>query len=104
MAMNPRTELLTDEQTPGDLWRAYRDWFLVAAMLVGWGITYGELTTRLSNDEARIATQQTYLSQSVATRNDESQSRAELETRLGMMQTTLNTIQGEIFTMQEKGK
>jgi hypothetical protein len=90
------------EKSAAEIWRSYRDWFLVAAMLVGWGVIYGQLTTRLANDEAQIAAQRAYIAESLVPRSEQRTSDADLQERLKTMQQSLDQIQNEIFEMQQK--
>ena len=90
------------DKSVADFWRSYRDWFLIAAWLLGLGVTYGQLTTRLTNDEAQIAAQRTYISESLVPRNEATLSNTELQDRLKSMQQSLDQIQSEIFQMQQK--
>ena len=93
---------VTRQKSLADVWSSYRDWFLVLTMLVGWGAIYGQLTTRVADDEARISAMQAYITQQLVPRHEHDATNVELQARLSSMQATLNSIQTEIFQIEEE--
>lgn len=87
---------------PKSFWDKYRDWFFAAAVLLGWGINYGALTTRLQNDEAQLAETRAYVQGSLVPRSEQTLSNAEIKDQLKTVQQSLDTIENEIFQIQQK--
>ncbi len=80
-------------------WSKYRDLFYLSILLVGWGVLYGQLTTRLAQDEAAITQMQGIMNDRMATEKE----MISVNGRLDDIGHQLSLIQQQIFQMQEKG-
>lgn len=81
-------------------WSKFRDVVYIAIMLIGWGVLYGQLTTRLQSDETAIAQMQGVINDRMATEKE----MTGVNSRLDDIGHQLSAIQQQIFQMQEKGR
>lgn len=91
---------MTENLSPGrsaPWWGRMRDMAYLALLLIGWGILYGQLTTRLQSDENQIAGMQAVINDRMATEKE----MTGVNRSLDDIGHQLNTIQEQIFQMQE---
>lgn len=77
-------------------WARFRDLVYIGIMLVGWGVLYGQITTRLSTDEAAIAEMQGVINDRMATEKE----MQGVNARLDDIGKQLHDIQNQIFQME----